>query len=149
MGGESTSWLIRPLAFLTMVVLMRSWGTSGLGSAMSGLAYAFGAPILFQYCNIIYLIGAAWLPLGIHAVDRWVRLGRRWGLWELAIVLSMQVLGGEPQAAYLLGLAGIGYASGLAWVRADQETMTRRTPGRRGSGSHLSLVTIARRSGSL
>ena len=95
-----------------MLVLMRSWGTSWFGSALSALAYAFGAPILFQYCNIIYLIGAAWLPLGVHAVDRWVRLGRRWGLLELAIVLSMQMLGGDPQAAYLLGLAGIGYAAG-------------------------------------
>ena len=64
---------------------------------------------------MIYLVGAAWLPLGMHAVDRWVRLGRRWGLWELAIVLAMQVLGGDPQAAYLLGLAGVGYALGLAW----------------------------------
>ena len=45
-------------------------------------------------------------------------LGRRWGLLELAVVLSMQVLGGDPQAAYLLGLAGIGYAVGLAWHRA-------------------------------
>ena len=54
------------------------------------MAYAFGGPILFQYTNVIYLIGAAWLPLGMHAVDRWVRLGRRWGLVELAIVLSMQ-----------------------------------------------------------
>ena len=42
--------------------------------------------ILFQYCNIIYLVGAAWLPLGIHAVDRWVRLGRRGasGSWRLS-----------------------------------------------------------------
>ncbi|HEX3447892.1 MAG TPA: hypothetical protein VHS97_06535, partial [Isosphaeraceae bacterium] len=106
------------LAFLAMLVLMRSWGTSWIGSALSGLGYAFGAPILFQYCNIIYLIGAAWLPLGVHAVDRWARLGRRWGLLELTVVLSMQVLGGDPQAAYLLGLASIGYALGLAWHRA-------------------------------
>jgi len=106
------------LAWLTMLILMRSWGTSWIGSAASALAYAFGAPILFQYCNIIYLIGAAWLPLGVHAVDQWVRLGRRWGLLELAIVLSMQILGGDPQAAYLLGLAGIGYAVGLVWTRA-------------------------------
>ena len=106
------------LAFLAMLVLMRSWGTSWFGSALSALGYAFGAPILFQYCNIIYLIGAAWLPLGVHAVDRWVRLGRRWGLLELTVVLSMQVLGGDPQAAYLLGLASIGYALGLAWNRA-------------------------------
>ena len=106
------------LAFFAMLLLMRSWGTTWFGSSLSALAYAFGAPILFQYCNIIYLIGAAWLPLGVHAVDRWARLGRRWGLLELAIVLSMQVLGGDPQAAYLLGLASFGYTLGLAWHRA-------------------------------
>ena len=106
------------LAFLNMLILMRSWGTSWFGSALSGLAYAFGAPVLFQYCNIIFLIGAAWLPLGLHAVDQWVRLGRRWGVLELAVVLSMQTLGGDPQGAYLVGLAGIGYALGLSWSRA-------------------------------
>ena len=97
-------------------------------SALSALAYAFGAPILFQYCNVIYLVGAAWLPLGVHAVDRWVRLGRRWGLLELAVVLSMQVLGGDPQAAYLLGLAGIGYAAGpgLASRAIARDGRTRR-----------------------
>jgi hypothetical protein len=106
------------LAFVTMLVLMRSWHVSRTGSALSAMAYAFSGPILFQYTNIIYLIGAAWLPLGVHAADQWVRLGRRWGLAELAIVLSMQMLGGEPQAAYVLGVASVGYASGLAWSRA-------------------------------
>ena len=112
------------LAFVAMLVLMRSWGTSWVGSALAALGYTFGAPILFQYCNIIYLVGAAWLPLGMHAVDRWVRLGRRWGLVELAVVLAMQVLGGDPQAAYLLGLAGGGYAVGLAWSRARLDRAT-------------------------
>ena len=23
---------------------------------------------MFQHCNVIYLVGAAWLPLGMHAV---------------------------------------------------------------------------------
>jgi Bacterial membrane protein YfhO len=105
------------LAFLGMLVLMRGWGITWFGSALSAFAYAFGAPILFQYCNVIYLVGAAWLPLGVHAVDRWVRLGRPWGLLALAVVLSMQVLGGDPQVGYLLGLAAIGYAAGLAWHR--------------------------------
>ena len=117
------------LAFLSMLILMRSWGTSWIGSALSALAYAFGGPILFQYSNVIYLIGAAWLPLGVHAVDRWVRLGRRWGLAELAIVLSMQILGGEPQAAYLLGVASIGYAAGLAWSRRDRGRRSSPAPG--------------------
>jgi hypothetical protein len=106
------------LAFVAMLVLSRSWGTSWVGSALGALGYTFGVPILFQYCNIIYLVGAAWLPLGLRAVDRWVRLGRRSGLLELAIVLAMQVLGGDLQAAYLLGLAGGCYAAGLAWSRS-------------------------------
>ncbi len=105
------------LAFVAMLVLMRSWQVSWTGSGLSALAYTFGVPILFQYCNVIYLVGAAWLPLGFHAVDRWVRLGRRWGLIELAVVLAMQTLGGDPQSSYLLGLAGVGYAAGLAWSR--------------------------------
>ena len=106
------------LAFVAMLVLMRSWRTSWIGSGLSALAYAFGAPVLFQYCNVIFLVGAAWLPLGVHAVDRWVRRGRRWGVIELAVVLAMQTLGGDPQSAYLLGLAAVGYAAGLAWHRA-------------------------------
>ncbi len=105
------------LAFAAMLVLMRSWGVSWTGSGISALSYTFGGPILFQYCNIIYLVGAAWLPLGVHAVDRWVRLGRRWAILELAIVLGMQVLGGDPQTAFLLGIAGLGYAIGLDKAR--------------------------------
>ncbi len=106
------------LAFAAMLVLMKSWGTSWVGSGLSALAYAFGAPLVFQSCNVIYLVGAAWLPLGFQAVDRWVRLGRRWGLLELAVVLAMQMLGGDPQSAYLLGLSAAGYAVGLALARA-------------------------------
>jgi len=117
------------LAFVAMLVLLRSWGISWSGSGLGALSYTFGAPILFQYCNVIYLVGAAWLPLGMHAVDRWVRLGRRWGLWELAVVLAMQVLGGDPQAAYLLGLSGAGYALGLAWSRAGARPARQMTEG--------------------
>jgi hypothetical protein len=106
------------LAFVSMLVLMRSWRISWVGSALSALSYSFGTPILFQYSNVIYLVGAAWLPLGLHAVDRWVRLGRRWGLVGLAIVLAMQTLGGDPQSAYILGWASGGYAAGIAWIRA-------------------------------
>ena len=105
------------LAFAAMLALMRSWGISWAGSGLSALSYTFGAPILFQYCNVIYLVGAAWLPLGIHAVDGWVRLSRRIAILELAIVLGMQVLGGDPQSAFLLGVAGLGYAIGVHRAR--------------------------------
>lgn len=103
------------LAFGAMYALARHWGVSRAGSAISGLSYAFGVPVLFQYCNVIYLVGAAWAPLGLRGADRWLREGRRWGLIELAVVLAMQTLGGEPQSAYLIGLCAGGYALGLAW----------------------------------
>jgi hypothetical protein len=103
------------LAFAAMLIMMRSWRISWVGSALAALAYAFGAPVLFQYCNVIYLVGAAWLPLGMRAIDRWVRSGRIWGLLELGVVFAMQVLGGDPQSSYMLGLAGAGYAVGIAW----------------------------------
>jgi hypothetical protein len=104
------------LAFAGMIALMRSWGTSRVGSAIAALAYAFGGPVVFQYCNIIFLVGAAWCPWGLLAIDRWLRLGKTWGVPVLAVVLAMQVLGGDPESAYLMGLCAMGYAVGLAWV---------------------------------
>ena len=92
------------LAFGTMIVLLRSWGVSVTGSALGGLSYAFAGPVLFQYANVIFLVGAAWMPLGLHAIDRWLTRGKHDALIELALVLSMQVLGGDLQSAYVLGV---------------------------------------------
>jgi hypothetical protein len=96
-----------------MFALSRAWGTSAVGAGLAALGYAFGAPVLFQYCNVIFLVGAAWLPLGFRAADRWLRLGRRWGLIELAMVLALQTTGGDPEAAYVLGICAAGYAVAL------------------------------------
>jgi hypothetical protein len=103
------------LAFGAMLALLRHWGTGWVGSSLGALGYAFGGPVLFQYCNVIYLVGAAWLPLGFRAVDGWLRLGRRRALVELAVVLAMETLGGDPESAYLTGLCALGYAAGLSW----------------------------------
>ncbi len=105
------------LAFAAMMILLRGWEISWTGSAVGALAYAFGGPIIFQYCNVIYLVGAAWLPLGFRAVDRWIRLGRRLAMAELAVVLTMETLGGDPESAYLTGICAGGYALALAWSR--------------------------------
>lgn len=98
------------LAFWAMMVLMRSWRVSRAGATLAAMSYAFGGPVLSGYFNVIYLVGAAWLPLGFRGVDRWLRLGRRAGLVELALVLAMQVLGGDPESAYLTVVCGLGYA---------------------------------------
>ena len=57
------------LAFGAMVALLRSWGVSMAGAALGGLSYAFAGPVVFQYANVIFLVGAAWMPLGV-ARDR-------------------------------------------------------------------------------
>ena len=121
------------LAFAAMLALLRHWGTSWVGSTLGSLAYAFGGPVLFQYCNIIYLVGAAWVPLGFRAVDRWLRLGRRIALAELAVVLAMETLGGDPESAYLTGLCAAGYAAAPGVAQGSRSGAGRRSaPGRAG-----------------
>ncbi len=111
------------LAFFAMVALVRSWGVSRTGATIAGLSYAFGGPVLSNYCNVIYLVGAAWAPLGFRAADHWLRLGRRSALPELTLVLAMQVLGGDPEAAYLTVLFACVYAFGL--LRAENRSPPR------------------------
>jgi hypothetical protein len=126
------------LAFGAMLVLMRATRTTWTGSTISALAYSFGAPVLFQYCNVVYLVGAAWLPLGFHAIDQWVRRGCRWALLELAIVLAMQTLGGDPQSAFLLCWAGAGYAALLAWAHTRRAEASVPAAG----DAHQSIVRV-------
>ena len=61
------------------------------------------------------------MPLGLLAVDRLVRLRRRRAIAELAAVLTLQTLGGDPQATYVTGLIAAGYAIAIARP-ADQLT---------------------------
>ncbi len=90
--------------------LARHWGHSVMASGCAALAYAFGGSVLFQCFNVVYLIGAAWLPLAILTGER-LLLCRRWrDTLALALVLAFMVLGGDPQMAYHVGLVLVGYA---------------------------------------
>ena len=102
------------VAFFGMLVLGRSCGVTWVGSCLGGLSYAFGAPVLFLYSNPIRLVSAAWVPWGLCAIDRLLRLGRRRAVAELAAILALQVLGGDPEDAYLTAVLGAGYALLLA-----------------------------------
>jgi hypothetical protein len=114
------------MAFAFLLVLVRSWGVSWTGAYLAGFVYAFGGPVLSDYFNVIYLVGAAWTPLAIWAADRWLRLGRRAALVALALVLAMQILGGDPESAYLIVLCAFGYALDLA--RSGTRAHARRWP---------------------
>ena len=129
------------LATAGAVVLARALGIGGVGSVIAGSAYGFGGPILFQYCNIIYLVGAAWMPWALAAVDAWLRRGRLWAIGALAVALAMQVLGGEPQSAYLAGLCAGGYA--LVLARAERKTRALSPWAALGVGFSLSMAIAA------
>jgi hypothetical protein len=105
------------LAFGAMWALLQGWRVSATGSSLGALAYAFGVPVLSQTSNVIFMVGAAWAPLGFLAADRWLCCRRRLALPALAVVLAMQVLGGDPEAAYVTLACAAGYAVGLAAAR--------------------------------
>jgi hypothetical protein len=102
------------IAWAGMFALAHAWGQSTVAAGLAAMAYAFGAPVLFQHCNVIYLVGAAWVPWGFLALEWMFHQRRRWGMLGLALVLALQVLGGDPEAAYLTVLCGGGYALVLA-----------------------------------
>ena len=95
------------LAVICMYAAARSFGRSPLASVFASLTYAFGGSIVFQYCNPIYLVGAAWLPWGVAAIQQLMRYARFRDAIQLGIVMAMCVLGGNPQSAYLLGLLAL------------------------------------------
>ena len=131
------------LACASMALLLRSWRVSWTGSSLGAIAYAFGAPVLCQYCNVIYLVGAAWAPLGLLAVDRLVRLRKRRAVVELAVVLALQLLGGDPEAAYVVVACGALYALGLAWSGRRFGSPDDRSAGRRTTRFHVAIAIAA------
>lgn len=98
------------IAFAGVLRLCKSFGLSGNSSLLAGLSYGFGAPILCLYSNVIFLVGASWLPWALSAVDRLLRRGIRGAAIDLSVYLSLQVLGGDPEAAYLTVVCGAIYA---------------------------------------
>src|SRR5262245_16586001 len=88
------------LAAVNSYVLARAWRASPFASAVAAICYSCGGNVVFQYCNVVFLVGAAWLPLAVLALDRMLQLASwRWAV-GLGVILALLVLGGDPQAAY-------------------------------------------------
>lgn len=92
------------LAWAAMFFLCRYWRISFGGSLVASMSYAFCGSIFGQYCNTIFLVGAAWFPLGVMWGDQLLIRRDLHSFVLLAIVLALMVLGGEPQTAYFTGL---------------------------------------------
>lgn len=99
------------LALWGMYALARCCGASRMAATAAALGYACSGSVLFNVYNLIYLVGAAWLPLALVAAERLVRTRTLASALMLGAAWAMIVLGGDMQAAYhglLLAAAWIG-----------------------------------------
>jgi len=79
----------------------RRFGVSELGCSIAGLSFAFGAPLLSQANNVVYLVGGAWLPWSMMLIWILRKTEKRWSVAGLlGVVWSMMILGGDAQMVY-------------------------------------------------
>lgn len=100
------------LCGLTSFRLARHWHCHVSAATLAAVSYALSGNVLFQYCNVVYLVGAAWLPAAILTGDRLIKRGGAGNAVRLAFCLAMMVLGGDAQSAYHAGIMLVG----LAWL---------------------------------
>ena len=110
-------------AAITAYVLAFRMGSSNTGSGIAGFSYAFGGSVLFQTTNVVYLVSASWLPLGILAIANMFKCRKLSPAIRLAIVSSMMVLGGDPQMAYVIAVLAVStWSFHLVWNRKRYRT---------------------------
>ena len=92
------------LAAASTYWLARTMRCQQSGATIAAIAFAFGAPVVFQATNVIYLVSAAWLPIAVLGV--WRFLNTQQIAWSLlaAVACAMMILGGDPQMVYHAGL---------------------------------------------
>lgn len=118
--------------------LSKTTGAGRSGATLAAISYAFGGSVLFQVCNCVYLVSAAWLPWALMCVWRMSAVDAKIG-WAVggSVCCSMMILGGDPQMVYHVGL--------IAAVTVLVQTIYRRRRDRRWKapgGSGLVLLVI-------
>lgn len=104
-------------AYLALHVLMaaggsyflaKTIGSGKFGATLAAISYAFGGSVLFQVCNVVYLVSAAWLPWALICVWRMMSCRAKIN-WAVAgsVCCSMMILGGDPQMVYHVGLIAV------------------------------------------
>ncbi|MFM9116208.1 MAG: hypothetical protein ACKOU6_08620, partial [Planctomycetota bacterium] len=74
---------------------------------LAAITYVYGGPFLIQYSNVIYLVGAAWLPWACYAIERLQQSRAVKPIIHLAVILALMTLGGDPQMSYHVGLIAL------------------------------------------
>lgn len=107
------------LAGLASAWTARRWGASPPAAALAGISYACGGNVLFNYCNVVFLCGAAWLPLALWSGVRLIDSRNARHIPLFSMTLALMVLGGDPQLAYEAGLLVALYAA-MLWFFGER-----------------------------
>ncbi len=120
------------LAAVASFWVARRYGFSAAAAALAAASFSFGGHILAQTSNVVFLVGAAWLPFAWLAMDRLLFAKRTTAaIAGLATALAMMILGGDPQLA--LHTIVLGSVAALCFRRSKYSTRLRR----------LSLLAVA------
>ena len=119
------------LAAVSTYWLARKMRCQRPGATIAAIAFAFGAPVVFQATNVIYLVSASWLPIAILGV--WCFLNTHRIAWALlaAIACAMMILGGDPQMVYHVGLiaavsvACCGFSAAIGLIKRSPNSKQR------------------------
>lgn len=90
--------------------LARRWNASPGASTAAAVSYVFCGNVLYQVCNVVFLVGAAWMPLALLAADRMLCGRSLRAAAGFGAVMAAMTLGGDPQAGYHAGLLAALYA---------------------------------------
>jgi len=108
--------------------LGRHWHAGTPAAAAAALSYGFGGSVLYQYCNVVFLVGAAWLPWAVLAADRMLRRRSIRAAVALGVCLALMTLGGDPQTAYHAGLLAAMYALWLGRAERRRKRQPSESP---------------------
>ncbi len=98
-------------------LLARKLGLDRTAATLSALTYAFGAPVIFQATNVIYLVSAAWLPFALREVHSMASHNQPWSATlKAAAYCALILLGGDPQMVYHVGLIALATLTVRGWL---------------------------------
>ena len=97
-----------PLAAAGAFLLVRKLSASTWPAALAGAVYGgSGYLASMSASNLHYALGAATVPLAVHALLRFLEAPRPLRLLWAGFALALPLLGGEPQSALFAGYGGV------------------------------------------
>ncbi|MCA9130528.1 MAG: hypothetical protein KDB22_25745 [Planctomycetales bacterium] len=86
---------------------------------LAGTCFSLSCPVVFQHCNLVYLVGASWIGFAMAALINRVRQSQSSHLLSclgFSAATSMMLLGGDPHSAVNTYVVAAVLLVGRPWV---------------------------------